>query len=44
MNDDKNFVDKIGLADLLNLDEIVAEDEAKRKQQQKHKDKSKSGK
>jgi len=41
MTKGKEFVDKIGLADLLNLEEIVAEDEAKRKQQ-KQKGKKKS--
>lgn len=38
MSDGKNtFIDKIGLADLLNLDEIVAEDEARRKQKNSQK-------
>lgn len=37
---DKNFVDKIGLADLLNLEEIVAEDETKRKRSKGKKKKS----
>ncbi|HQD90288.1 MAG TPA: hypothetical protein PLP71_04615 [Syntrophomonadaceae bacterium] len=41
MTDGKNFVDKIGLAGLLNLDEMVAEDEAKRKQLNHKKNKSK---
>lgn len=31
-----NFVDKIGLANLLNLDEIVAEDDARGKKQKKN--------
>lgn len=42
-NSSKTFVDKIGLANLLNLDEIVSEDEAKHKQQD-HKKKKKSKK
>lgn len=41
-NDNKTFIDKIGLANLLNLDEIVAEDEARKKQKElKKEDESK---
>lgn len=41
-NSYKTFIDKIGLANLLNLDEIVAEDEARQKQKaQKKEDESK---
>ena len=41
-NDNKTFIDKIGLANLLNLDEIVAEDEARKKQKEhKNEDESK---
>lgn len=34
---DEKFVDKIGLANLLNLEEIVAEDEAKAKMKKEKK-------
>ncbi len=33
------FIDKIGLANLLNLDEIVAEDEARAKKKKEKKEK-----
>ena len=37
-NTNKTFIDKIGLANLLNLDEIVAEDEARQKQKEQKRD------